>query len=195
MTYRMLIVCLFIWSTLSGDSPAADQSEEKLPPLNVSKQIISFDPKTVEVGAMGHFLGLMEVRVTILGRSDKNCLFEYSSLGCGGISATQRIEVPIGDGPVVFDFSEVATGANSLPKSARVIERRARRGHPDRADIRSRSRPHSRQAAAGLATIPPRWTAAARRSGRAESASARLPAYRSNSPRAYDRGRALRSPR
>lgn len=121
MTYRILIVCVFIWFVLSGDFPATAQSEEKLPPLNSSKQKISFDPKTVDVGAMGHFLGLMEVRVTILGRSDKNCLFEYYSLGCGGISYTEHIEVPIADGPVVFDFSEVATGADSLSKSARVI--------------------------------------------------------------------------
>lgn len=121
MTYRILIVCVFILSALTGDTPAADQSEDKLPPLNVSKQKISFDPKTVDVGAMGHFLGLMEVRVTVLDRNDKNCLFEYYSIGCGGISATERIEVPIADGPVVFDFSEVATGTDSLPKSARVI--------------------------------------------------------------------------
>ncbi len=121
MRYKILIVCVFISLALFGASPAADQSEEKLPPLNVSKQKISFDPKTVDVGAMGHFLGLMEVRVTILSRSEKNCVFECYSLGCGGISATERIEVAVAEGPVVFDFSEVATGANSLPKSARVI--------------------------------------------------------------------------
>ncbi len=63
----------------------------------------------------------MEARVTILDSNDKICLFEYFSLGEGGIPHTQRIEVPIDAGPVVYDFSEVATGAGLLPKSARVV--------------------------------------------------------------------------
>lgn len=92
-----------------------------MPPLNVSKQKISFDPRTVKVGDIGRFLGLMEARVTILDRNDKICLFEYFSLGEGGIPHTQRIEVPIDAGPVVYDFSGAATGAGLLPKSARVV--------------------------------------------------------------------------
>jgi hypothetical protein len=115
------IVCLGIWLAFSISSPARSQPAEKLPPLNVSKQKISFDPQTVQVGATGHYLGLMEARVTILARNEIKCTFEYYSIGCGGVSTTQRIEVPIADGPVVFDFSEKATGENSLPKTARVI--------------------------------------------------------------------------
>jgi hypothetical protein len=121
MKSNTLIVCMGIWLAFSVCSPASWHSAEKLPPLNVSKQKISFDPKTVAVGATGHYLGLMEARVTILARDEMKCTFEYDSTGCGGVSNKQRIEVPITDGPVVFDFSEKATGENSLPKTARVI--------------------------------------------------------------------------
>ena len=117
---RILGVCigLALWGS---PSRAADPSEEKLPPLNVSKQKISFDPKTAVVGAVGQLLGLEEVRVEILSRTGDKCLFEYYSVGCGGVANVERIEVPVDAGLVVVEWPKEGGTTKSFPKTARVI--------------------------------------------------------------------------
>lgn len=122
MTVRLRIIGVCVWLAGCGSaSPAADPPEEKLPGLNVSKQKISFDPKTVEVGAVGRLLGLEEIRVKILSRTGDKCLFEYYSVGCGGLANVERIEVPLDAGPVTIEWPKAGGTAKSFPKAARVV--------------------------------------------------------------------------
>lgn len=110
-------VLLAVWA---GTSVAADPPAEKLPLLNVAKDKISFDPKTAEVGGRGHLLSLDEARVTILSRKDDKCVFEYYSVGCGGVGSLSRIEVPTDAGPVAYEMTKDGGIKESVPKSARV---------------------------------------------------------------------------
>ncbi|VTR97039.1 fk506 binding-like protein : : FKBP_C [Gemmata massiliana] len=112
MSRPIAIVPMFVW-LLCGGTPTtvADPPKEKLPPLNVAKDKISFDPKTAEVGTGGSIGGLITVRVKILSRKDDKCVFEYYSDGCGGVSTVYRIEVPTDAGQITVD---VATGSKTL---------------------------------------------------------------------------------
>jgi hypothetical protein len=117
---QVIGLCIgFVWCGHS--SFAADPPEAKLPPLNVSKQEISFDPKTAEVGATGQILGLMEVRVRILSRQGEKCLIEYFEVGCGGGGTLERIEIPVDVGLVSVACSKAGVPTRSFPKSARVV--------------------------------------------------------------------------
>jgi hypothetical protein len=122
--WRIFGVCLCL-ALCSSLSLAADPIKEKLPPLNVSKDKISFDPKTVEVGAVGHLLRLEEVRVTILSRKDDKCVFEYYSVGCGGVVYIEQIEVPVDAGLVAVEMPMAGVATKSFPKKARMIYSRA----------------------------------------------------------------------
>lgn len=122
---RIIGVCICL-ALCGSHSLAADPPEKKLPQLNVSKQKISFDPKTVEVGAVGQLQGLMEVRVKILSRKDDKCVFESSSIGCGGVAHIQHFEVPVDAGRVAVEWPEAGGTTFSFPKTARMIYSRSR---------------------------------------------------------------------
>lgn len=112
MSRRIAFVPVCVWlAVCAATCRAADPPKEKLPPLNVAKDKITFDPKTAEVGTRGSIGGLIEVRVTILSRKDDKCVFEYYSVGCGGVDTVHRIEVPTDAGSITV---ETSTGSKPL---------------------------------------------------------------------------------
>jgi hypothetical protein len=80
------------------------QPAEKLPPLNVTKDKVVFDPKTAKIGDGGGVTdGCSGVGVQIVGRKDGKCQFAYNMSGCGGCQAFYRGEVPLDGGLVTID--------------------------------------------------------------------------------------------
>jgi hypothetical protein len=89
--------------------------------LNISDHKIVFDPATAELGATGHFLGLQEVRISVVSRADNKCTFEHYTSGCGGVEKIKLIEVPVDAGEIVFELDGYGAISDTLPLSTRVV--------------------------------------------------------------------------
>ncbi|XZE53865.1 FKBP-type peptidyl-prolyl cis-trans isomerase [Planctomycetaceae bacterium SH139] len=89
--------------------------------LNISDHKIIFDPATAELGATGHFLGLKEVRISVVSRADDKCIFKYYTSGCGGVEQIKLIEVPVDAGEIVFEKDGYGAISDALPQSTRVV--------------------------------------------------------------------------
>ena len=99
---RTLIVSLllFLWLPLSEALPALCAQTDDPAKLTVTKDKLSFDPKTCKEGSGGITTGVGGARVKILGQKDGQCEFEYVTDGCGGCFAYYRCKVPVDSGPV-----------------------------------------------------------------------------------------------
>lgn len=83
---------------------AAQPPTEKLLPLNVTKDKLTFDPKTVEIGASGAVhTGCGGAVVKIISRDKGVCRFSYTTDGCGPVFAYFRGEVPIDAGAITVE--------------------------------------------------------------------------------------------
>jgi hypothetical protein len=113
-----------LFFVLAGSPLFAQTIERKLPPLNVEKNKLTFDPLTAAVGAHGSVhTGCDGVVVKIVSREKGVCQFTYTTDGCGGVFAYYRGEVAIDAGPVTVD---VFNGGirNSFPDKALTLLRR-----------------------------------------------------------------------
>lgn len=109
-------------------------------PLDISKEKISFDPRSCEVGAsaeiaddsMTEFHETLHARVKILGRADGQCLVEYrkwtsEQCGVGNMRYISRIAVPVNAGPVTIEIGPKRERGlrrgitESFPKECQVI--------------------------------------------------------------------------
>jgi hypothetical protein len=79
---------------------APDQPSSK---VIVTKDKVTFDPKTCTTGAGGVSTGVGGARVKVLGHKDGYCEFEYITDGCGGCFAYYRCKVPVDSGPVTVE--------------------------------------------------------------------------------------------
>ena len=99
---RFFAICLgslFISQTVFGAQP-----EPKLPPLNVTKQKLLFNPKTCNIGDTGGVhTGCEGAVVKIIGRKNGKCRFTYNTDACGGVHSYYIGEVPVDSGPVTIE--------------------------------------------------------------------------------------------
>jgi hypothetical protein len=93
------IAYILTFSQLLAQAPA-----EKLPPLNVEKNKLTFDPQTVAIGEHGAVhTGCSGVVLKITAREKGLCHFTYTTDGCGGVFAYYRGEVSVTAGPVTVE--------------------------------------------------------------------------------------------
>lgn len=112
-----------VWLVMCGGtlSLVAAPPEEGLSRLRVSKDKISFDPKTVEVGDYSSFEGNWEVHAKILNREGDKCVIEHITVAPRLVSESlHRIEVPVDAGPLTFGLDSDDGRLTSLPKGARM---------------------------------------------------------------------------
>lgn len=101
----------------------AQQTAQILPPLNVDKDKITFDPQTVAVGAFGSVhTGCEGAAVKITSREKGVCHFSYTTDGCGGVFGYYRGEVPVTAGLVTVENFNGGI-RNSFPEKSLTLVR------------------------------------------------------------------------
>ena len=101
----------------------AQQTAQILPPLNVDKDKITFDPQTVAVGAFGSVhTGCEGAAVKITSREKGLCHFSYTTDGCGGVFGYYRGEVPVTAGLVTVENFNGGI-RNSFPEKSLTLVR------------------------------------------------------------------------